>query len=149
MKRTIALLLALVIMASMFAGCTTNKGEIETLFATYQTACNSLDLNAMMDCVTPTITNPLKTAVGIVGKMTANDTDTLLDRIGGLIMNDTKVSKKEYFSTVKFDLGKITVEDDLATVEVVLTYTGNGAEYVEEVTYECVYYAEKWYLKSF
>lgn len=147
MKRTLALLCAVVMLVTLLSGCA--SGDIETLFAEYQTACNNLDLNAMMDCVTPKITNPLKTAAGIVGKLTANDTDAMFDKIGALIMNETKVSKKEYFETVKFEVKKVTVEDDLATVEVILTYNGNGADYTEEVTYECEFYADKWYLKSF
>ena len=147
MKRTLALLLAVLMLVTMLSSCA--SGDIETLFADYQNACNSLDLNAMMDCVTPKITNPLKTAAGIVGKFTANDTDAMFDKIGSLIMNETKVSKKEYFQTLKFEIQKITVEDDLATVDVILTYQGNGADYTEEVTYECEFYADKWYLKGF
>ncbi|MBQ3055421.1 MAG: hypothetical protein IJC88_04880 [Oscillospiraceae bacterium] len=149
MKRTVAFLCAVVMLVTMFAGCTTKKGEIETLFTNYQAACNALDLNAMMACVTPTVTNPLKTAAGIVGKLTANDTDAMFDKIGALIMNETKVSRKEYFQTLSFKVGTITIEEDVATVEVIRTYTGNGAEYTEEDTYECVFYADQWYLKHF
>ena len=150
MKRTVALILTVLMLVTLFCGCESaeNRNDIKDLIAKFETSCNQMDINGMLDCINPDVAAVAKAAVGLVGMFANADTDAVLEKLSGLIMNDTSLSGKEFFSSLKIKVGKITVEEDTASVEAVITYTVSGEEKQSETVIECTKRTDNWYIKN-
>lgn len=128
--------------------CNSSNKEVENLMYEFQYACNTLDFNAVLDCINPKISNKIKIAVGFVEKFTNTDTDVAFESISEYLLNDD-LTETEFFSSIEIGVEDISIDDESAVVYATLTYQLDGEEFVRESTFNCVYYIEKWYISSF
>lgn len=152
MKKKIALVLAfvmIVICIVPLSGCGNENDKIKNLMTEFEYACNSLDVDAMLDCIHPDITNKIKAAMGIVGMFTGKDSDDMLEEISTILTNNSKVDAESFFSTIKIDIKEVNSDSDNGTAKVNLTYKVGTEEIVSETTFICSKYNDKWYIKSF
>ena len=77
-KNFVALILIIVLSVSVCA-CGNQNNEIKTLTNNFENACNKLDMNAMLDCIDPDISESVKKLTGLIGMFSDKDTDDLLD----------------------------------------------------------------------
>ena len=127
-------------------GCSGSNKEIENLMTEFEYACNTLDFDAVLNCINPKVSDKIKIAAGFVGMFT--DTDEMFESLADYLSSDD-IGGTDFFSSIKIDVKDISVEDESATVAATLTYELNGEEVVRESTFNCIYYTEKWYISSF
>lgn len=123
-----------------------SKKEIENLMTEFEYACNTLDFNAVLNCINPKVSDSIKIGVGIVGMFT--DTDDLFEKLADTLSSDD-LGGTDFFSSIKVTVNGITVDGEAATVAALLKYEVAGNQMEREATFECIYYAEKWYISSF
>lgn len=141
-----ALLLAVTMLFSLVS-CG-EKSEIKALISDYETACNDLDFNRVLELVDPSVSSALKLAAGIVGAFSDTDAEELFEKLSDLL-SDGKLGGNEFFSTVSIEVKEITVEEDTATVSAVITYEIGGEELESESTFYCVCKDDQWYISSY
>ena len=119
--RIIALLLAVTLLSAMLAGCSLekvfnkDKREISELLSDFESACNSMDVDAMLDCLSPKITDKIEAALDVYGLFTDKDAQDVIDGISKNLTDDSESIGSEFFSSLIITLNDITVEDDKAT----------------------------------
>lgn len=60
-----------------------SRGQCRDIVEDFQTACNNMNVNGILDCLNPKIANPLKAVVLIGGAVTSTDTNEVLGNILG------------------------------------------------------------------
>ncbi|MGN0114791.1 MAG: hypothetical protein ACI396_05650 [Acutalibacteraceae bacterium] len=151
MRKSIICVIAVIVSIAMvlsLSGCGGPEKDIKNLLTEFENACNTLDFDAVLDCIDPKVSDKVKLAVGVVGMFTDSDTDELFDSLADYLSKDD-IGGKDFFSSIKIKVEKISVEDDAATVSTTLTYSVNGEETVREASFYCIYYTEKWYISYF
>ena len=73
----IVMLIAALVLS--LCGCSNDKGEIENLMTEFEYSCNELDIDAMLDCIDPAISDKIKLATGIASMFTNKDSDELTE----------------------------------------------------------------------
>ncbi len=151
MRKVFSSIVAMVLVLSMLlslTGCGGSSKEIENLMTEFEYACNTLDFDAVLNCINPKVSDKIKIAAGLIGMFTEKDTDDMFESLAEALSSDD-IGGTDFFSSIKIKVEDIKVEDETATVSTTLTYDFNGEEIVREATFNCVYYTEKWYISSF
>lgn len=144
----LVIVLSLALMVSL-TGCKVgNNKDIKNLLAEFESSCNSLDFDAVLDCINPQISDKVNLALGLVGMFTDTDKDELFEKLAGFLSKDD-IKGAEFFSSIKIEVKDIAVEDKDATVSTIITYNINGDETTRESTFYCSYYIDEWYINAF
>lgn len=149
--RIIAVMLVLTL-AFGFSGCNKKKTEIENLLTEFEYACNTLDFDAVLNCITPRVSDKIKVGANILGMLTFQDTDVLFEKLADVLARNSEINGTDFFESVKIDIQEIVEDEedeDTARVMTYVTYDVAGEELVREAVFTCEYYAEKWYISSF
>lgn len=145
--RTVAIVVLAVMIFSL-GGCGKADKEIENLMTEFEYACNTLDFDAVLNCINPKISDKIKLAAGLVGMFTETDTDEMFERLADYLSAD-EIGGTDFFSSIKIQVEEIDAEEDTAVVSAILTYELNGEQVERRATFDCIYYIEKWYISSF
>lgn len=149
--RISAFVLSLALMFS-FAGCDKSDTEIENLMTEFEYACNTLDFDAALNCITPKVSDKIKVAVNIFGMFTSQDTDVLFEKLAEVLAGNAEINGTDFFESIQIDIQEIVFDEeyeDVAYVMAYITYDLAGEEIMSEATFTCDYYTEKWYISSF
>lgn len=135
-------MLALVLL--MCAGC--SKGEVSKLVSRFQTACNDSDIDAILDCIVPSIANPIKSVRELFGDSTT--LDTILDYAAG-IGNADEVTK-ESLASLRIKPDNYTFNDDKTEcmVTATLSYQLPNKKVSRIITINCVNTDDAWFIES-
>ncbi len=142
--RAAALMLAIVLLAAI-AGCGDKRG-VEQLLDDFESACRSLDIEAMLGCVDPDIAEPVLNLMKIFG---IDDTAGTLDEIAGILgfFGDTGDSAEELISSIKIEPGKYEFNDDGSECSV--TAKISCGDESGTVIIECIEDKGSWYISGF
>ncbi len=145
----IVLAMVFVLMAVSLCGCGNSKGEIENLMTEFEYSCNELDIDAMLDCIDPAISDKIKLATGIASMFTDKDSDELTEELVGMLTGDNSLNADDFFSSIKIETEDIKTKKETGTANAKVEYTIAGEKFKKEATFEYVYEMEKWYISSF
>ena len=147
-KRIVACTLLFVFAVSMSACVGTKNNEITVLINKFENSCNKLDLNSMLDCLEPKMSETIKVATGFVGMFAGKDTDELLNSFAKLIMQDGPVDARSFFSSIKINVENVLIDESVATATSTVKYTISGEDYQKNAVFECEYSEsdKKWYI---
>lgn len=148
MNLIVSVILALAMVCSL-TGCSKANEDIENLMTEFEYACNTLDIDAVLDCINPKVSDKIRLAVGVLGMFTETDSDEMFESLAAALAGESEVIGTEFFSSIKIEVNDIQAEKDTATVLTTLTYNLTGDDVVREATFSCIYYTEKWYISSF
>lgn len=144
----IAIVLSITLMFSL-TGCKAGSNkDIKTLLDEFEESCNTLDFDAVLDCINPQISDKINLALGLVGMFSDTDKDELFQQLADFLSEDD-IKGSEFFSSIKIEVEDINIVDEEATVSTIITYSINGDETTRESTFYCTYYIDAWYINAF
>ncbi|MDR0405307.1 MAG: hypothetical protein LBH54_00790 [Clostridiales bacterium] len=153
MKRTafhaLRLMTVTAIALSVLCGCGSRSAEIENLLSKFETSCNALNIDDMLSCVNPSVSDPIKLGLGVYNMFAQGVSDEVLDKISGALSGDSQLKGNEFFSSVKIDVKKINARSKDAVAEVQISYTLLGQTFQKEARFNCVYVSDQWYIGGF
>ena len=153
MKKTVKTIIALILISVMsfsFVGCNNDKKDIENLILEFEYACNTLDFDAVLNCIDPKISDNIKLAGGLLGMFTETNTDQMFDELSQYLLDNTDLDGgSSFFSTIKIEVEDIEIEGVEALVTTRLKFNVTGEEMERVALISCIYYTEKWYLSNF
>lgn len=153
MKKTLKTIMALMLIAVMsfsFVGCNNDKKDIENLILEFEYACNTLDFDAVLNCIDPKISDNIKLAGGLLGMFTETDTDQMFEELSQYLLDNTDLGGgTSFFSTIKIDVEDIEIEGEEALVTARLKFNVTGEEMERVASFSCIYYTDKWYISNF
>ena len=147
LKNIIVFLLLFVIVLSMSA-CDNQNNEIKTLTKNFENSCNKVDMNAMLDCIDPDISESVKKLTGLIGMFSDKDTDELLDNFAKVLFSELPENSKEFFSSIKIKLNTIEIEDDKASASAEITYEISGEENKSNANFKYICIDKTWYISD-
>lgn len=145
MKKIIALILAVMLSFCLF-GCNAEKNEIKTLTKNFESACNELDFNAMLDCIEPSVSDNVKSVTRFIGMFSDKDTDEILDKVAGVIFKGLPENSQEFFTSMKFAIDNIEAEENSASATAKITYEISGEPCEKNAVFEYTLISGKWYI---
>lgn len=128
--------------------CESENDKISNLIAKFETACNSLDVNNIIDCIHPDITNKIKVALGLVGVLTGQDNDEMLGAISAAIIDNGIVDADNFFTSIKIKVKDINTDSANGEVKAYISYRIGTEEITSDSKFICSKYDDKWYIKS-
>ena len=141
--------LVITVCLGMMTACNgKQKDEIESVIAEFEYACNTSDAEAILNTITPKVSDKLKLALGIYGMFSDQDTSEVLESISDVLVGDSDLDGNDFLSSIKIDVGEISIDEESAVVEAKVQYVIAGEEYKREAKFKCVYYLEEWYISS-
>ena len=144
-KRMAAVVLAAVMMLTLLTGCGA-KGAVKETISNFETACHALDVRGMLECMNPTISKPLLTALNLLG---VEDTSGVLEELVGIlgIFEGAGEKTEEFVQSIKIAPQKYEFNDDKdkCTVLAELSY---GEEKAKTITIDLVLKDETWYISD-
>lgn len=151
MKRVISVVLITVMFIFFvmpLTSCESENDKISNLIARFETACNSLDVNTIIDCIHPDITNKIKTALGLVGVLTGQDNDEMLGAISAAIIGNGIVDADNFFASIKVKVKEINADSTNGEVKAYISYKIGTEEITSDTKFVCSKYDDKWYIIS-
>lgn len=144
-----AIILSIVLLISILSGCSSNDNKIKNLLSEFENSCNTLDLDAMLNCINPSIANPIKTGISLVGLFTDVNTDEILQQIGKALTGNSGIGTNESFKSIQIEPIKIETSGDQATVTVKVSFKANGQTIDNNSSLKCIKVEGEWYIASF
>lgn len=145
----IVIMMLIATMVLSLCGCSNDKGEIENLMTEFEYSCNELDIDAMLDCIDPAISDKIKLATGIASMFTDKDSDELTEELVGMLTGDNSLNADDFFSSIKIETSDIKTKKETGTANAIVEYSIAGEKFKKEATFEYIYDMEKWYISSF
>lgn len=147
--RLVAFILALAMCFLSLTACSgKQKSEIKSVIAEFEYACNTLDVEAILNTINPKVSDKIKLALGIYGLFSDQDTGEVLESISEALIGDSELDGSDFFSSIKIEVGEITVDEESAVAEAKVQYIIAGEEYKKAAEFKCVYYLDEWYISS-
>lgn len=146
--RTVALLLVTVLLLGLLSGCASSG--VRKVISKFEKACQELDADTMLDCLNPTITNPLGDVLDFFGVDSLNSALSGVVKVLGVI--DFKDDAPEdVLKTLKIKCKGFDFNDakDACTVTAQLSYTVDGEKVEKTVLIKCEQVDDAWYIMSF
>lgn len=145
-KRLAAALLA-ACMVFVLCGCTTNTSQIKDTLTEFQYACHNLDLKAMLRCIDPEISDPIRLGLSAYGAVTGEDTDDLLGKAVAAVFG-TSFDAKEFLDRLTVKEPKVKVKKKNATVTCKLGFLVGGESFERKTTIRLRKVEDKWYISG-
>lgn len=148
MKKVVSLLLVAAIVMTMLvslSGCVGEKREVKELIAEFESACNALDFDRVLACLQPKTADAIKVASGVLGFFTNADTDTMCEALASAL-SLVNLGGTDSFRSLQIDVQEVRTEEKKAQVDTVFTYDFQGKSVSKNVTVDCVYEFETWYI---
>lgn len=163
MRRFVSLLALVALLVSCLSGCavfegllqqpepeTTAKAEetVEQMIERCSAACNDVDLDGILDCVTPKLAEPLRMGLNLVGTLGGKSEEELLNTIVGLLGAENAQSSEEICRTLDIDVVSVDTKGDTAEAKLTFEFTQNGQAYTGETNVTCVCIDGRWYVSK-
>ena len=150
MKRSAALILALALSLALCA-CGGDRAEIKRTLNNFESACQSLDLNEILDCVKPSVADPIRTGASLVGSLTGQSSAELLDSIVPALFGEDYGSSA-FLNSIKIKVESIAVTDNAATAMCTVSYLRSEETVERDATFRLVKEGDKesqaWYIED-
>lgn len=144
-KRIFAVTLVAALLLSLCA-CG-SKGEIKKTLSEFEYACKNLDLNAMLNCIDPTVAKPVQIGLAIYGMVTDNNVEDMLDDLVELVFGENYESS-DFLSKLSIIDPDINRSGNTANVECKISFELSGQEFEKEATIKLVEKEDVWYISG-
>ncbi len=145
MKRVTVVTLTAVMLLTLLTGCGA-KGAVKETISNFESACQALDVRGMLECVNPTISKPILTAMNLLG---VDDTSGTLEELVGIlgIVEGAGEKTEEFVQSIEIKPDEFTFngDKDECSVSAELSY---GEEKTKAITIELILKDEIWYISN-
>ncbi|MEG2698614.1 MAG: hypothetical protein RR951_06770 [Ruthenibacterium sp.] len=150
MKRKIALVLIASLAAMLLTGCSSNKSACKNTIQEFALACNSQDVNGILDTINPDIADPIKVMVGVSGLVgdTKLSYDVILEQLSGYIgeTNMNGVALSDALNSIMLTVEKVKVKSKKAVALCEMECTVAGVPIEREINIYLVKKSGQWYI---
>lgn len=132
--RSVCVVLVLSLLLS-FAACGASMGVRSTI-SSFQEACNTMDVEAAIECLDPSISGVLNFGAGLVGMFTGKSNEELFSALSDFLGKSAENFGVDSFKTLDIDVTDVATNEETADAKATLTYKGmDGAERTNNVTF--------------
>lgn len=121
--------------------------EIEALEDRCRSACNAVDVDGILNCLSPSAAKPMRTILDLAGSFS----DTGEEQVMNLLCQTLGASSSDYrqfCETLDTELSNIEVKDDKATADLTYWYEEDGQRYEGKANLTCKRIDGQWYISK-
>lgn len=162
MKRLVSLVLVLALLTVCLSGCSVFRKliedepepqttadatqSVEDMLARCVAACNNVDVDGILDCVTPKIAKPARTMMNLAGSLGDKSDEEMLESVLGLLGAEETTNAAEVCRTLSAEVQNVEVDGDSATADVTFGFAQGEKRYTGDTTLTCVCIDGQWYI---
>lgn len=122
------------------------KEEVETAVGEFQYACQTSDVDAMLDCLDPGFAQSLKSGRLLLNWMSTekNSDEAIMNTMLIAVMNIADISVD--LSTMNIRIEEISLKEDMATVSASLELDSTSGVYRDKITMRMTKDNNTWYI---
>ena len=122
------------------------KEEVETAVGEFQYACQTSDVDAMLDCLDPGFAQSLKSGRLLLNWMSTekNSDEAIMNTMLIAVMNIADISVD--LSTMNIQIEEISLKEDMATVSASLELDSTSGVYRDKITMRMTKDNNTWYI---
>ena len=145
LKRVLCAVMALMMLVTI-ASCGA-KSDVNKLIDTFEASCVELDTDGILDCMNPDVVDPVRSVLDLLG---VKDLDKILEALVDIIafVDFKDDDPKSVLETLKIKPENHVFNDaeDECTVTASVSYTVDGSEVTDVVSFKCILVDEAWYI---
>lgn len=126
--RLVVLMLTIIAVTTL-CGCSGNKEKITEVTSNFETACNKLDIDAMLECINPAIADKIKLATGIASMFTDKKPKEMADELVNLLTGDSSLNAEDFFSSINLSTDKLKIKSKTAVADTFVKYSIAGEKF--------------------
>ncbi len=121
---------------------------IEEMLARCNAACNAVDLEGILDCVSPKLADPLRLTLKLASSLGGKSEEELLDQLIGMLAGAETTDSWQVCQTLDAEVVSIQENGDEAQVALKFSFEQDGEQYTGETTATCVRIDGRWYISK-
>lgn len=155
MKRSIrcfATLFLLIAIAFGTVGCTSKASQIKDTLSEFEYACRNLDVDAMLKCIDPDVSDPIRLGMAVFSTITGTDYEDIVDVLFANISEGefgTSFDAKDFLSTISVSDVKVKTKKNTATVTCKISFELAGEQFERDAAIDMGKRDDKWYITYF
>lgn len=155
MKKVLSYLVIIMLIVTMtfgITGCASKASQIKDTLSEFEYSCRNLDVNAMLKCIDPDISDPIRLGLALVSTFTDTDYEDLVEDLFDNIRTSefgTKFDAEDFLSTISVSDSKLKTKKHRATVTCKISFELAGEQFERDATIEMIEKDDKWYIYSF
>lgn len=150
--RRILVIATVVIMSLGIVGCGSDKSEIKDTLTAFETACKSMDINGILKCIDPKVSDPIRLGMAIFSSFSDTDYDEFVETVMDAIIDsgelDSRIDPYTFLNTLSFTEVKMKPEKNIATGTCKINFEVNGEKFSRDAEIEMIKKDEKWYISD-
>lgn len=129
------------------------KSECKELIQDFEEACNELDVQGILNCIDPKVSDPIKTVVAIGGIVTDNVDQYLEDIMSGIGKELTDAvgsngTTEDVLASIQLEPKKYSLKQKEGTVRCVAIFEVNGMDITKTLNISVVKKNDEWYVSG-
>lgn len=129
------------------------KSECMELLQDFEKACNELDIQGILNCIDPKVSDPIKTVVAIGGIVTDNVDQYVKEIMSGIEkeLTDTVGSngnEGDVLASIELEPEKYSLKKKEGVVRCAATFEVNGMDITKTLNISVVKKNEEWYVSG-
>lgn len=151
LRELIAVLL-IVIMVFCMMGCSSDKSQIKDTLSEFENSCRNLDVDGMLDCIDPDVSDPIRLGMAVLSNITGTDYESIIACIFSNISESglgDDFNPQEFLSTIGVSDAKLKINNNTATVTCELSFEVAGEKFERDAAIDMVKKDDKWYIAGF
>ena len=122
------------------------KKEVETAVGEFQYACQTSDVDAMIDCLDPGFAQAMKSGRLLLNWMSTSKSadEVVMDTLLISIMNISDISVD--LSTMEIEIREIKLNGNMATISAIMSMESTPEPYRDDITLRMTKDSDKWYI---
>lgn len=148
----IVVVILLLCLVFTVAGCNSmdeREEAVRQLLAQFQQACNAVDHEAVLACLSPGVTDAMDITSSILGIFMDTDTEDLFTLFTDIISSDF-VGGENFFTTMQIEVKSVDLsQENEATVFTSVSHKEGETLSYSNVVFSCTFSDGKWYITDF
>lgn len=125
------------------------EDDVKAVISEFQTACNELNYDKVMTCLSPDINDAVGVASDVIGFFTDTDTKELFEILAKVLTSDWVVGM-DFFESIQIQTKYVEMSTETsALVFSGVRYASGEIEKQEYVVFTCQQIEGKWYISAF
>lgn len=155
-REKIVLVCTLGMIALCMCGCgNSKKKQCKDVIKEFETSCNALDVKGMLNCINPTISDPIKALLALGQIVSDQNLDEyvveIVDSVAGGLRNSLEVddiSMSELISGVKITPEKYKLKSTKGSVTCIAEFNINEMQIKKSICINMIKTNDTWYISG-
>ena len=149
-KKSIILLLVCTMVLSL-CSCIGSKKEIQNVIDEFEYSCQNLDIDAMLNCIDPSVAQPIRALILAARLLTGTDAEDAMEDAMDMAINTVfgeDYESEEFLKGLSIEDEKISVKRKTATVECKIVFEIAGESFSQNTTIKMKNKDDTWYISG-